>query len=476
MLFCFGRFFAYMLFMSVFFAGSSFNAVANVIGEKHGQEYNTLPIDEVVSIINEHYIKDISLQHLVDGALFGMLRSVDDYSDYLSPEHYREFKAATDGRLFGIGIEIARRDGLFIIASVIPNSPAAKAGLESGDIILSVDNLETQTMTTVKLITCIRGEDGFVKIKVGRSVAGGSDKVLNFNIKRAKLSIKPLDVSIVDSNFLKISIYAFSRDSYSNLFSELKRIKRRKEVFKTLKGVVIDLRGNLGGLLEQTVDISGLFLKKKRIVTVKTKSQKSIADFIANDEDDILDGLPIAVLVDNNTASAAEILAAALQENNRAVVVGSKTYGKGVVQDVFELFSVPDAAIKLTFAMYYTPLNRTIDGVGVSPDLDLARIKNEQQYVNVKDIGMKASINVLSNKKQYESLITSANHSYSTTDMSLMNNDASVFTFETASLSNKLRNSAAVLNVYGQNLDFDKIKKLVSYSVVDEPVFFKRLC
>ncbi|MBL0725674.1 MAG: PDZ domain-containing protein, partial [Alphaproteobacteria bacterium] len=324
------------------------------------ERVDTIAIDEVISLVNEKYVKSIPLDKLMDSALLGLMHSVDDYSDYFSPSDYKDFQSAINGTIYGIGIEFCKRDGNFIVVFVFPNSPAERAGILPNDVIISVNNLSCERMSLAGVMGSIRGAEGTnVKMEIGRRLSNRNTETIKFALKRSKLTIKVIKTQLIDKNILLLKISAFSRGAYKALLSELK-ILHRKGKINSLHGIILDLRDNPGGLLDQAVDIAGFFLPNKApIVTVHTKDSVSITNFLANSANSAISAInnkPIVVLVNQNTSSAAEILAAALQENNKAVVVGSRTYGKGSVQDTLELLSVPGAAIKLTFATYKTPL------------------------------------------------------------------------------------------------------------------------
>ena len=386
---------------------------ANDTKEKHA---DIIAIDEVIEIVNDKYVKDVPLEKMIDGALLGLIRSIDQYSDYMSPDDLKDFQSSISGIVYGIGIEFGRRDGVFTIVSVFPNSPAQSVGILPGDVILEINDKSCENLSITRVANEIRGKDGTVKVKIGRRDNDGKISFLTVNPKRAKLSSNSVKTILFDENIIFIKISSFNKNTYNSIISEIKKHKNKK-YFHDIKGLIIDLRDNPGGLLDQSVDISNAFLPENSpIVTMHTKNSNNIASYVSNSSKDIISGKPIVILINENTSSAAEILSSALQENNRAVTVGSTSYGKGSVQDTFKLMSLPGSAIKLTFASYKTPMGREMEGNGVKPDLYIAdngsEVSLDSSLSLQKQSPIKEAIEILQEESKYKDLMSTENHPY----------------------------------------------------------------
>ncbi len=308
----------------------------------------------------ENYVEPTSNEEMLEGALNGMLTALDPHSNYLSPKKYTELKNQTQGKFGGLGIEVTMVDGLIKIISPLDDTPAFEAGLQPGDLIVRIEQQPVYGMTLQQSVDLLKGKPGSeVEITIRR------DKEFDFpvKIKRAIIKVHPVKSRIErDVGYIRIRTF--------NEFTD-KEVKAAVEEFKRklgtkLEGIVLDMRNNPGGLLDQAASVSNLFLDDKDIVTIKTR-HKGGSQTLRAQKGDIAQGLPIAVLINAGSASAAEIVAGALQDHNRGIVLGTKSFGKGSVQSVIPLAN--GGAIKLTTALYYTPSGISIQQSGITPDI-----------------------------------------------------------------------------------------------------------
>lgn len=345
------------------------------VAPKSGVAIETVVLDEVISIVNEKYVKNISSDLLIQNAIIGLMNSIDAHSDYFSPEDYKEFKINSSGSFSGIGVGLSKEGSEVKIMSVLPNSPALESGVKVGDSILEINGKKIHNLTLPQVANLTMGSDGSLNLKVSRSKGSDVKEIVEVKIKKQKIPLQSVFYSLREG-VLFIKITSFNQDTFFNVRNVLKGIDKKYGIAK-LKGLIIDFRDNPGGFLDQAIDISSLFLvENQKISTLYAKFNNKIADFFATGENVVPVNVPMAILINEGTASAAEIVTGAMQDNKRAVVVGTRSYGKGSVQDFFELFSIPGAAIKLTFAFYHTPNNRTIEGIGIEPDVFFADNKD----------------------------------------------------------------------------------------------------
>lgn len=351
-------------------------------------------IKEVRNIIDNKYIDSnlFDKQKMTNGLLNGIIQSIDDpYSTYLNPEELIEFENNTNGHFGGIGIEMSRDkklDQYISVVNVFPNTPSAKAGIEAGDIIIAINDHDVSNLTLFQVSKHVRGQVGtFVKIKLIRKSDG----------KEYTLSLKREDIKL-DSISLKyykqipvIEIRMFNQSTYTDFVATLNKINPHH-----IKGVILDLRNNPGGLLEPAVHICDLFLPSKAIITtVIGKNNTIIQEYKSSNKNRVmLHQFPIHVLTNKGSASAAEVLAGCIKDNKIGLLVGEKTFGKASVQEVINLDSIDGAAVKLTIAKYLTPNGDMIHGVGIEPDIEVA-----DNRANNKDTILSAAIEeILSNR------------------------------------------------------------------------------
>lgn len=323
---------------------------------------------KVLHLIEDNYVDPINEKGTVQGAIRGMLRSLDPHSVYMSPEVYRELKVDTSGRFDGVGLEVTVREGWITVIAPIHGSPAEAAGVQTGDQIIAIDGRSTENMDLALAVKLMRGRRGsHVTLTLARP---GIKLPFEVDVVRQKINVPSVKSEMVDGGFGYIKIMGFQEDTAKTVRKVLKRLKKQG----ALSGLIIDVRRNPGGLLEEAVEISDVFLKEGVIVTTESRG-KEIERFEAAGDGEEPD-VPIIVLVDYGSASASEIVAGALKDNGRAIVVGARTFGKGSVQTVFELGD--GSALKLTVARYFTPDGTSIQAEGIAPDIEVI-LENEDE-------------------------------------------------------------------------------------------------
>ncbi len=319
----------------------------------------------ILAIVQKNYVKEVETGKLVDGAIEGMLSSLDPHSSYLTADEYRELQTETEGRFGGLGLEITVRNGLLTVISPIEDTPAARAGVEPGDQIVGIDDRSTEDMGLAEAVQQLRGPRGSsVTISVRRK---GHDKLLKFTIVRDVIEINSVRAYILEEGFLYARIAQFQDRTSENLRAALAKNQPQGE---GVKGLVLDLRNNPGGLLSQAVAVTDLFLDAGLIVYTDGRLTQQKQKFSASREDSRT-GFPMVVLVNGGSASASEIVAGALQDHKRALILGTKTFGKGSVQTILPLDG--RSALRLTTAEYFTPNGRSIHEAGIEPDIVMER-------------------------------------------------------------------------------------------------------
>lgn len=328
----------------------------------------SLPLEEIQRFaeifdkIKRDYVESVSDKELLTLAIRGMLSGLDPHSVYLDASGYENLQVDTEGQFGGLGIEITVQQGELTVVTPIDDTPASRAGLQAGDIIIEIDGTKTMGMSQAQTIDILRGKPGSkVKLKIRRN---GDKNPFEVTLKRAIVNIASVKSRIIGDNFGYIRITQFQRETGLSLRKAIARLKR--QTGNNLNGVVLDLRNNPGGILGGAIDVSNSFLTDGVIVSTKGREDDVRSSFDAS-EPDLLEGIPMVVLVNEGSASAAEIVAGALQDHDRAVVMGTRTFGKGSVQTIFPLSD--NAAVKFTTARYYTPDDRSIQATGIVPDI-----------------------------------------------------------------------------------------------------------
>ena len=317
---------------------------------------------KALNLIEKNYVEEVSSEQLTQSAIKGMFDSLDPYSVYLSSEGLRNLEIGTMGEFEGIGIEITVRDGFLTVISPIEGSPAQEAGVKSGDVIISIDGESTEKTNIVDALDRIRGREGTkVDIVVRR---GGTEETHKFTITRRIVKLRNVESKLIEKDIGYIKLSQFHRDSADEFLSSYKGLE--EENGAKLGGLVLDLRNNPGGLLEQALALSDMFLDKGLILNVKGRSELTSKEYFAREGMDIPTN-HVAVIVNRGSASASEVLAGALKDSGRAKIVGTRTFGKGSVQSVIELSG--ETGVKITTARLFTPKGILIDDKGIEPDI-----------------------------------------------------------------------------------------------------------
>jgi len=325
---------------------------------------------EIFGRIKRDYVEPVSDKKLLEDAIRGMLAGLDPHSAYLVSEEYQELKEGTTGQFGGLGIEVTMENGFIKVVSPIDDTPAQRAGIKTGDLIVRLDDEPVKGMTLADAVNKMRGEPGS-KI-VLTVVREGAEAPLKLTLVRAVIKVQSVKSRMLEKDYGYLRISSFQSGTGDSLKEAIANLK--KENNSRLKGLVLDLRNNPGGVLNAAVDVSDAFLKSGLIVYTEGRIENSEMRFNAS-PDDLIDGAPMVVLINAGSASASEIVAGALQDQKRAVIMGEKSFGKGSVQTI--LPTTNGAAVKLTTARYYTPSGRSIQAEGIEPDIALANVKLE---------------------------------------------------------------------------------------------------
>jgi carboxyl-terminal processing protease len=323
--------------------------------------YNKIDLfGEVLEKIQEEYVEEVDQEKTMDYAINGILQSLDPYSAYMSPEVFDEMQTETSGEFGGLGIEVSMESGVVKVIAPIDDSPASRAGIKAGDYIVRIDGKQVQGKTLMEAVNLMRGPVNTpIKITIRRK---GLRKAKIFTLVREIIEIKSVASEIIDKEVGYLRLRAFNENSSNQLKKEILKLEKNKK----LVGYIFDLRNNPGGLLNQAIKISDFFLNDGEIVSTKGRKSKENRKFFAKNGD-VIKGKPLIVLINNGSASAAEIVAGALQDQKRAVLLGEATYGKGSVQSIIPLTN--RGAIRLTISKYYLPSGKSISNVGISPDI-----------------------------------------------------------------------------------------------------------
>lgn len=330
--------------------------------------------NEVFDMIKKNYVDEIDSTTLMQGAINGMVKSLDPHSSFMTPDLYKELEVETQGQFGGLGIEIMIIKDVLTVVSPIEDTPAFHAGLKPGDQIIKIDGKSTKNIELIAAVKKLRGpKDTKVTITIMRE---GMTAPKNFTLTRAIIQVKSVKVKKLEDNIGYIRIAAFQERTSDDLRKELKDLDAK---LKPMKGLILDLRNDPGGLLVQAIEVSDIFLKSGVIVSTRGRAKSMETKSMAKNNGDEI-SCPIIVLVNEGTASAAEIVAGALQDNGRALVVGAQTFGKASVQTVIPLED--GSALKLTTARYYTPKGRSIQAEGITPDIMVKYVKPSEDMEN----------------------------------------------------------------------------------------------
>jgi carboxyl-terminal processing protease len=342
----------------------------------HGDDEN-LPLDEirtfteVFSKIKNDYVEEVDDEKLLEDAIRGMLAGLDPHSTYLDRESYKELQEGTTGEFGGLGIEVGMENGFVKVIAPIDDTPAKKAGIEAGDLIIKLDDTPVKGLSLNDAISRMRGKPGTdITLTIIRN---GEEKPLVITITRAIIRVNSVRARTLEPGYGYLRISSFQANTGRDLRQELDRLSKENDY--KLKGVVMDLRNNPGGVLNAAVEVSDLFLDKGLIVYTEGRIKNSDLKFNARPLNVVRD-LPIVILVNEGSASASEIVAGALQDHDRAVIVGQQTFGKGSVQTILPM--ADEAAVKLTTARYFTPSGRSIQASGITPDIIIDKLTVER--------------------------------------------------------------------------------------------------
>lgn len=331
------------------------------------ERYENLALfNKVLYFIEQNYVEEVKGKDLMQGAIKGMLETLDPHSNLLLAETYKDMKIDTSGKFGGLGIEMGMKDGVLTVITPIDDTPAFKAGIKAGDRIIKIDGKGTKGLSIAEAVTRLRGKKGAeVRLTIWRE---GFAKPKEFALKRADVTIQSVRSEALEPGYLYVRLASFNEHAAKDIKRAMDKFEGKGAKNGLMKGLILDLRNNPGGLLDQAVEVSSLFLEEGAVVSTRGRAKD------AQEVKGVIQGMargymPMAVLVNGATASAAEIVAGALQDHKRAVVMGQPTFGKGSVQTVVEIN--PDMGLKLTVARYYTPQGRSIQAKGIVPDVSL---------------------------------------------------------------------------------------------------------
>ena len=341
---------------------------------------------EVLEKINEEYVDEIDQSKSMDSAINGLLQSLDPYSAYLPPKIYNEMQTETSGEFGGLGIEVSMESGLVKVISPIDGTPASRAGIKAGDYIVKIESNQVQGITLMEAVDLMRGPVGSsIELTVRRI---GNKKALTFNITREVIEIQSVRADLLENNVGYIRLTSFNENSSEQIKDEIKDLEKNQNV----KAYILDLRNNPGGLLSQAIRISDFFLDNGEIVSTKSRKASENRKWFAK-KGDLINGKTLLVLINYGSASASEIVAGALKDHKRAIILGENSYGKGSVQSIIPLKN--KGAIKLTIAKYYLPSGKSISDVGVSPDIEINEVGEEFKLKSETDNQLNYAIKLL---------------------------------------------------------------------------------
>lgn len=358
--------------------GAALSVGTSVLADRQAASTNgsgsTLPLSELRSLsevfgrVKEDYVEKVDDKKLLEGAIRGMLSSLDPHSAYLDQEEFKDLQVGTTGKFGGLGIEVTMEDGFVKVVTPIDDTPAMRAGVLAGDLVIRLDDTPVKGMTLTEAVKMMRGDPGSdITLTIVRE---GVQKPLIITITRDEIKVKSVKNRMLEQGFGYVRITNFQTATGEDVHKAVSKLK--KENKGSLQGLVLDLRNNPGGVLGAAVSVSDAFLRKGKIVYTEGRAADAQLDFVAT-PDDVLNGAPLVVLVNGGSASASEIVAGALQDHKRAVIMGSRTFGKGSVQTIFPMSN--NTAVKITTARYFTPSGRSIQAEGIVPDIAVEPLK-----------------------------------------------------------------------------------------------------
>ena len=341
---------------------------------------------EVLEKINNEYVDEIDQSESMDSAINGLLQSLDPYSAYMSPEIFNEMQTETSGEFGGLGIEVSMESGVVKVISPIDDTPASRAGIKAGDYIVKIENVQVQGKTLSEAVDLMRGPVGSsIELTVRRR---GEKKAITFNIRREIIKIQSVKSDLLEKDIGYIRLTSFNENSSEQIEDKIKDLEKNQNI----KAYILDLRNNPGGLLSQAIRISDFFLDNGEIVSTKSRQASENRKWFAK-KGDLTKGKTLVVLINYGSASASEIVAGALKDHKRAIILGENSYGKGSVQSIIPLKN--KGAIRLTVAKYYLPSGKSISEVGVSPDIEIYEEGDEFKIKSKTDNQLNYAIKLL---------------------------------------------------------------------------------
>ena len=331
---------------------------------------------EVLEKISKEYVDEVDQSKSMDSAINGLLQSLDPYSAYMTPESFEGMQTETSGEFGGLGIEVGMEAGVVKVISPIDNTPASKVGLKAGDYIVKINNTQVQGKSLMEAVELMRGPVGSsIEITVRRR---GVKKALIFNIMREVIQVQSVKSELINNNIGYIRLTSFNENSSEQIKEKINKLNKNKD----LKGYILDLRNNPGGLLSQAIKISDFFLENGEIVSTRSRQASENRKWFAK-KGDLTNGKTLIILINYGSASASEIVAGALKDHKRAIILGENSYGKGSVQSIIPLKN--RGAIRLTIAKYYLPSGKSISEVGVTPDIEVAEGSDDFKFNSESD-------------------------------------------------------------------------------------------
>ena len=341
---------------------------------------------EVLDKINKQYVDEINQSEAMDSAIDGLLQSLDPYSSYMSPEVFNEMQTETSGEFGGLGIEVGMESGVVKVISPIDDTPASNAGIKAGDYIVKINKTQVQGKSLSEAVDLMRGPVGSeIELTIRRK---GERKALTFNIVREIIQIQSVKSDLLEKNIGYLRLTSFNENSSEQIKKKIKDLEKDENI----KAYILDLRNNPGGLLSQAIKISDFFLDNGEIVSTKSRKDSENRKWFAK-KGDLTNGKTLVVLINYGSASASEIVAGALKDHKRAILLGENSYGKGSVQSIIPLKN--DGAIRLTVAKYYLPSGKSISEVGVSPDIEVTEKSEEFRIKTETDNQLSYAIKLL---------------------------------------------------------------------------------
>lgn len=394
--------FLVVIFLLGFYMGAQGKRVVSSTNDKEIYEY-LKTFSDVIDLVKKNYVEETKDKDLMYSAIKGILESLDPHSSFLPPDMYKDMQTETKGEFGGIGIEITIKDGFPTVITPIEDTPAYKAGIKSGDHIIRIDGKPTKNMGLVDVVKMIRGAKGK---PVGLTIVReGTPGAKEYSVVRDVIVVKSVKFRMLEDNYGYIRIAQFQERTAKDLDNAVKELEKNNKG-ALLKGLILDLRNDPGGLLEQAVEVSDKFLSDNIIVSIegRNKEENKMKFYAKSKNGDYLG--PLVVLVNEGSASASEIVAGALQDYKRAVVVGAKTFGKGSVQTIFPLGD--GSAVRLTTAKYFTPKGRSIQAEGITPDIvvDNNMVKAKEKIVPLKEKDLEKRNETEKNIKKLEDFNT----------------------------------------------------------------------